>query len=696
MSPDDPPEQGGACGPDLPQPPTMAPAPPSPAALLPGGGRMGALMRTHDWSSSPLGPPAAWPQSLLSVTRLLLNSKFPMFVAWGGALGFLYNDAYAEILGTKHPEALGRAFRDIWSEIWPDISPLVESALAGEATYSENLPLTMNRRGFQEETWFTFSYSPLHDDDGRVAGMFCAVAETTGQVLAETRLRKLNETLEEQVARRVAERDLLWTLSQDMLARADYAGMMSAVSPAWRQVLGWSETELLSRGYATYMHPDDLSPTLAAIEEMRRTGTPARFENRIATRGGDWKHIEWTVAPEPDGANFIAVGRDVSDARAREAELAAAQDALRQSQKMEAFGQLTGGVAHDFNNLLTPIVATLDRLERLGIGEARERRLIAGASQSAERARILVQRLLAFARRQPLSPMPVDVGKLVREMASLVASTIGPQIRVATDASEAVPWAKADANQLEMAILNLAVNARDAMPEGGVLRIAAARASHRDAPSGALRPGAYVRLTVADTGSGMDAATLARATEPFFSTKGVGRGTGLGLSMAHGLASQLGGTLTLQSRPGQGTTVDLWLPQAAPAPAEQASPSGPKIRGRSLTVLLVDDEEAVRNSTADMLAGLGHRVVEAGSAEDALRAVGGRSDIDAVVTDHLMPGMTGAALARRLRQTHPRLPILLVSGYAEDAPLAVDLPRLTKPFREDELAASLAELADWD
>jgi PAS domain S-box-containing protein len=660
--------------------------------FLPGGGQTGALMRSHDWSRSPLGAPENWSQSLLSVTRLLLNSKFPMFVAWGDELGFLYNDAYAEILGAKHPSALGRPFREIWAEIWPDISPLIDAALSGQPTYSENLPLVMNRKGFDEQTWFTFSYSPVHDDDGRVAGMFCAVAETTGQVLAESRLRKLNETLGEQVAMRVAERDELWNLSQDMLARADYAGMMSAVSPAWREVLGWSEAELLSRGYATFMHPDDMPRTLAALERMGRTAKPTRFENRIATRDGGWKNIEWTVTPELNGANFIAVGRDVTTTREQEAELAAAQEALRQSQKMEAMGQLTGGVAHDFNNLLTPIVGALDMLQRRGIGGPRDQRLISGAAQSAERARVLVQRLLAFARRQPLSPVPVDVARLVRDIADLVSSTIGPQIRVTVDAPDDLPWASADANQLEMAILNLAVNARDAMPGGGSLTISASSATDRDSPAAALRPGAYVRLTVADTGGGMDEVTLARAAEPFFSTKGVGRGTGLGLSMVHGLASQLGGALTISSQPGRGTAVELWLPQTAAARTHETPPMVVEVQDGSRNVLLIDDEEIVRLSTADMLNDLGYRVVEAASATEALQVIGERADIDLVITDHLMAGMTGADLAYALRRSHPELPVLVVSGYAEEGGIAADLARLTKPFRQDELAASLAAL----
>ncbi len=510
---------------------------------------------------------------------------------------------------------------------------------------------------------------------------------------SEARLRELNETLELQVEARAAERDRLWNLSQDMLARADYGGMMSAVSPAWTLVLGWSERELLSNGYATFMHPDDAQSTLAAIANMQNTGQPTRFENRISTRDGGWKPIEWTVAPEPDGVNFIAVGRDLSHTKARERELARAQDALRQSQKMEAMGQLTGGVAHDFNNLLTPIVGSLDMLQRKGIGSEREQRLIAGAAQSAERARTLVQRLLAFARRQPLQAISVDVAALVANMGDLVESTTGPQIRVSVDVAENLPPARADPNQLEMALLNLSVNARDAMPDGGTLRITVNTELVGSGHRSQLASGTYIRLSVADTGIGMDEATLARAIEPFFSTKGIGKGTGLGLSSVHGLASQLGGALTIQSRPGLGTNVELWLPVSTEA-ADQASyvcrhEEDAADRG---VALLVDDEELVRMSTADMLSDLGFAVIETSSAEAAMQEIKHNRAINVVVTDHLMPGMTGTELARHVQHIRPELPVLLVSGYADIAGVDADRPRLTKPFRKDELATTLLAL----
>lgn len=510
---------------------------------------------------------------------------------------------------------------------------------------------------------------------------------------SEARLRELNETLEIQVEARSAERDRLWNLSQDILTRADYNGMMSAVSPAWTRVLGWAENELLARGYATFMHPEDAPPTLAAIERMAKTGRPARFENRISTRDGGWKYIEWTVAPEPDGVNFIAVGRDLSHAKAREAELARAQDALRQSQKMEAMGQLTGGVAHDFNNLLTPIVGSLDLLQRKAIGGEREQRLIAAAAQSAERARTLVQRLLAFARRQPLQAVSVDVAALVAGMGDLIESTTGPQIKVLVEVAEHLPPARADPNQLEMALLNLSVNARDAMQDGGVLRMTASVEAVSTGHRSRLASGTYMCLTVEDTGTGMDEATLARAVEPFFSTKGIGKGTGLGLSSAHGLASQLGGALTIQSQLGVGTKIELWLPisdeVADQASSIRRSDGGNGIRG---IALLVDDEELVRLSTADMLLDLGFTVLEASSAEDAVHMLEQGQPVDVIVTDHLMPGMTGTELARYVQNTRPEVPVLLVSGYADIEGVDADRARLAKPFRKDELAATLLAL----
>ncbi|KPB35300.1 Two-component sensor histidine kinase [Pseudomonas syringae pv. maculicola] len=466
------------------------------------------------------------------------------------------------------------------------------------------------------------------------------------------------------------------------------------------------------------LHPEDRDATidafLAAADPERR----ALYEVDYRTVGREDGIVRWIAAKGRGVFNAAGVclrvtgtaieitARKAAEEELRElndtlerrivqaiAEREEVQQTLRQSQKMEAMGQLTGGVAHDFNNLLTPIVGTLDLLLRRGVGGDREQRLISGAMQSAERAKTLVQRLLAFARRQPLQTVPVDVAKLLSDMGDLVARTAGPKIKVVVDAPENLPAAIADQNQLEMAVLNLSVNARDAMIGGGTLCISAGTVLVGDGHRSKLPKGEYLCLTVADTGTGMDAATLGRAVEPFFSTKGVGKGTGLGLSMVHGLASQLNGALTIQSSPGFGTKVELWLPRSMTVPAAAlhiVEASEPQLtRG---IALLVDDEELVRASTCYMLAELGYRVIEAGSGEEAMQLIANGQAFDLLITDHLMPGINGTDLARVVRSSRPGTAVLLVSGYAEREGLDPDLPRLTKPFRKSELAACLAPL----
>ena len=377
---------------------------------------------------------------------------------------------------------------------------------------------------------------------------------------------------------------------------------------------------------------------------------------------------------------------------ARTEELLKAQEALRQSQKLEAMGQLTGGIAHDFNNLLTPIIANLDLLHR-GAPSAREARLIDGALKSADSAQILVQRLLAFARRQALQPARVDVATLVRGMADLIRRTLGPRIRIVLELAPDLAPAHADPNQLEMAILNLAVNARDAMPGGGTLTIRAENEPPSADHPAALAAGAYVRLSIADTGFGMDEKTCERAVEPFFSTKGLGKGTGLGLSMVDGLASQMGGAFRISSRVGQGTSATLWLPVWDGPEAEVDVTLETLPPSAALGVaLVVDDHDLVRVSTAELLHELGYEVVEASSGEEAAELVERGLHADLLVTDHLMPGMSGVDLARLIRMRSPRTRILLVSGYSDPAGIPPGIPCLTKPFRKAQLQEQIARL----
>jgi PAS domain S-box-containing protein len=520
------------------------------------------------------------------------------------------------------------------------------------------------------------------------------VAERTRMAVersrAEHEVQALTVSLERLVEERTAERDRVWQNSRDLIVIVGADGIFRGISPSWRNILGHDPSDVIGRSFVDFVWSDDAVAARHGLDTALADRDLTNFETRFTHRDGTPRAISWHTATE--GNLVYAFGRDVTEERRRQAELAAVQEALRQSQKLEAMGQLIGGVAHDFNNLLTPIVGSLDLLQNRRVGDDRTRWLIDGALRSAERAQALVQRLLTFARRQPLSFAAVDVAEVVNEMTALLTSTAGPQIDLAVDIASPLPPANADVNQLEMALLNLAVNARDAMPEGGTLtirvKVERVGAGHR----AELPPGIYVLIAVIDTGVGMDETTLRRATEPFFSTKGVGRGTGLGLSMVHGLAAQLGGALTLASKPGKGTTVELWLPVAAAA--AEALPRGGDIEpiDGGGTVLLIDDEELVRAATAGMLADLGYVVIEASNADEARRLLQDGLHIDLLVTDHLMPGMTGTDFARELRSRDAAIPVLVITGYADGDRIGPDFPRLTKPFRHAELSERVAEL----
>ena len=377
------------------------------------------------------------------------------------------------------------------------------------------------------------------------------------------------------------------------------------------------------------------------------------------------------------------------------AEREAALAQLHEMQKLETLGQLTGGVAHDFNNLLTPIIGSLDLLRRRHGEDAREARLIDGALAAADRARVLVSRLLAFGRRQMLQPRAVDIAALVGDATEIITRTIGPQIPVRVEVPSGLPAARADPNQLELALLNLAVNARDAMPGGGQLTIAAEAVTVREAEPD-LAPGSYVRLSVADSGIGMTEEVRRRAIEPFYTTKGVGKGTGLGLSMVHGFVAQLGGALRLQSAPGQGTRVEMWLPRAVETDTEVVSggEAAATATERSATLLLVDDDDLVRAGTAEMLRAIGYTIIEATGGAEALTILRADPSVNALVTDFLMAGMTGGDLLVAARHVRPGLPALVVTGYAESETLRLDAPLLAKPYGADELAAAVAAVLE--
>ncbi|GAA4010176.1 hypothetical protein GCM10022280_04210 [Sphingomonas swuensis] len=460
------------------------------------------------------------------------------------------------------------------------------------------------------------------------------------------------------------------------------------------------------------MVPEEAEGWVRLYRDVLLTGTPIRFERELeATR----RHLELAAfRVDPTSRNEVAViFQDVTARKRAEAELVtlnqtlegrvadavaereAALSQLHEAQKLETIGQLTGGVAHDINNLLTPITGALDLLNRrYGADDPRSARLLDGALQSAERAKILVSRLLGFARRQALETRAIDPAALLEGMRDLVVSSIGPSVELRLVLGRDLPPALTDPNQLELAVLNLCVNGRDAMNGVGTLTLSAEHSVVGPNHNDKLRPGEYIRISVIDTGEGMDSKTLARAVEPFFSTKGIGKGTGLGLSMVHGLAAQLGGAFELTSAVGRGTRADLYLPVAqTDAQPLSIARSDSVAAIRKLKVLLVDDEDLVRAGTAEMLRDIGHEVHEASGGSQALGILASGLAADVIVTDYMMPRMNGAEFATRVHQQSPAMPVLVVTGYA-GGDLDLDLPQLAKPFRQADLAAAINRLVE--
>ncbi|HEY0112423.1 MAG TPA: PAS domain S-box protein [Allosphingosinicella sp.] len=813
--------------------------------FLADGGEMGARLRSFDWSRSPLGSPETWPQALKTAVGILLSTKFPMFIAWGPELRFIYNDAYAEILGGKHPAALGHAFEDIWAEIWQDIRPIAERAVAGEASFYENLPLTLTRKGLPEQAWFTFSYSPLKDEAAGARGMLCTVVETTATVLAERermgeaeRLRQLFDRAPGFIAvlrgpehvfemtnsaylQLVGHRDLVGKSVREALPEVEGQGFFelldevyrtgepftgrsmaiglqrepgaaveerhvdfvfqpirdpggqiggifaqgsdvterheaelalreseerfrliadsapvpmwvtrldrkrSFVNRAYVDFLGISYEEAVDFDWRTIIHPDDAPRILA--ESVAGEASLKRFELVGRYRaGGEWRWLRSVSQPRwgshGEHVGFIGVAHDITELKVAEAALREAnetlerrvsertadlsaaldrlqaevgerlraEEALRQAQKMEAVGQLTGGIAHDFNNLLTPIMGGLE-LIAARVDEPRLKRIAETALESTRRGAKLTGQLLAFSRIQRISMAPVAVNEVIEGMQRLLRHTLGGAVRIETRLDPDTGCGRCDANQLENAILNLAINARDAMAEGGTLTICTSRVSlEQEADHEA---GEFVQITVADDGAGMTPEVLARAAEPFFSTKPLGKGTGLGLAQVYGIVQQAGGTLRIRSRPGEGTQVDIFLPAVEglpPGKREAAPDQQPAMAGvAGATILVVDDDTDVRGFLSESLEGMGCRVVAAASGREGLEALR-KARPDLVLMDYAMPGMTGAEAAAEARRLHPGLPIVFVTGYAEseqlEAALGRDVPLLRKPFTLADLA----------
>lgn len=925
-----------------------------------GGGVVGARIRAHDWASSPLGPHEAWPKSLLNTLDLMLASPHAMFLSWGPEQICFFNDAYRPVLGARDETALGMKFPDLWPELWDELEPFVRKALAGEASRFEDHPLTMTRYGHDEQTWWTFSYSPVRDDDGRIAGMFCVTMETTQKVLLERqrldemqrfqdlfeqspsfvaalegpehrfylanpayrrligdrdvvgltvrealpelagqgfyelldevyrtgepysgfsvpvtlqhpgeaepqqryldfvyqpirnvagqvqaifvqgtdvtagrgvldalrqselrleraqqaggvgifsldiadstlhgsaefcrifglaecqgvhageieklvvaedaalassdarrrdasapldveyRIRRadtgevrwiarkaeyecdeagtpvrlvgvvqditerraaqrkleetaaaladLNATLEHQVEERTRERDRAWKYSQDLQLVTSAEGIFSAANEAWTAILGWRPEEVVGRHHLDFIHPED-HPSGEANLDVAANGELPVSEIRMLHKDGTYRWISWVAAPA-DGVIY-ASGRHITAEKEAAAQLAAAQEQLRQSQKLEAVGQLTGGVAHDFNNLLTIIRSAVDLMRRRDLPEERRSRYVDAIAETVDRASKLTGQLLAFARRQPLKPEVFDVGRQVASVVDLVRPLVGARMDIRVDLPETPCLAHADVGQFETALVNLAVNARDAMDQEGLITIRVRLADALPAARGLpRRPGEFVAVSVIDAGGGIETDKLEAIFEPFYTTKEVGKGTGLGLSQVFGFAQQSDGEIEVWSAPGQGAVFTLYLRRAEAGAAPEprlAQPYEARVHGSR--VLVVEDNEAVGQFSTEMLHDLGYVTTWVSNAAEALDRLAETSGaFDLVFSDVIMPGMNGVDLARTVRDRYPTLPVVLTSGYsnvlAEEHHDGFEL--IKKPYSVEELAKVMRKAA---
>ena len=573
-------------------------------------------------------------------------------------------------------------------------------ALATGETYEAEFRI---RRTDGIYRWHIARALPIRSSNNGPSRWIGTNTDIEDQKVAVAALANLNANLEEQVALRTADRDRVWRNSQDLLVIVDESGTFRDVSPSVTRLLGWQPEEMVGRHLAHFVLPEDSRSTESALRKAI-VGALRDYENRYRHKDGGFRWLSWVAAPEE--GTVYAAGRDITVERAAAEELARTQDALRQSQKMEAVGQLTGGIAHDFNNMLAVVLGSLDLLKRrLGGEDARNSRYLDAAVDGARRAALLTQRLLAFSRQQPLRPEPADLNRVVTGMADLLRGSLGTDIRLETVLGGGLWQTHVDVNQFENVILNLVVNGRDAMPEGGRLTVETQNAYLDDryaANEPGLSAGQYVLLAVTDTGSGMPAEVIAKAFDPFFTTKGIGKGTGLGLSQVYGFIKQSGGHVRIYSEQGLGTTVKIYLPRmmtdrkdTAIAADAADFPQGDFHE----VVLVVEDEPAVRQFSCDALMELGYRVLEADGAASALAILDGRTDIQLLFTDIVMPDTNGRRLADEAVKRQPGLKVLFTTGYTRNAVvhngiLDPGVALIGKPFTIEELAAKVREVLD--
>lgn len=599
-----------------------------------------------------------------------------------------FNGRFYDYTGASDDELANGAWKTV---IHPD--DLDETAEAWKQAVENGtifeFEFRLRRKSDQAYRWFLSKGVPIHDSEGKVIRWIGTNTDIHDQNVAALELEAMNAHLEERVVERTRERDRMWRLSTDLMIVIDAKGLIAAANPAWKALLSWDETDLAGTHVVQLLHPDEK-------ESIRLSGTgdgvgPSRHENRIRHKDGSFRWISWTVVS--DEGYVHAIGRDITAEREAAHALLQAEEALRQSQKMEAVGQLTGGIAHDFNNLLTGVIGSLD-LIRTRIAQDRGdqiARYIEAALSSAKRAAALTHRLLAFSRRQPLDPKPVDANMLIGSMAELLRGTAKERIEIAERFARKIWLTHCDANQLENAVLNLVINARDAMPDGGRIVIETANLSIDDewtAMHHGMDLGQYVALSVADNGSGMSRDVIEKAFEPFFTTKPLGQGTGLGLSMVYGFVKQSSGHVRIQSELGRGTTVTIYLPRYVGADLPKCEAAGlpdENFATAGATLLVVEDEPVVRDLVVEMLQEMGYHVLSAADGVEGLKILQTPVPIDLLLTDVGLPGLNGRQLADAALERRPHLKVLFMTGYVEnsllrDGFLGPDMEVIAKPL----------------
>lgn len=688
-------------------------------------GEMAERIRHHDWSDSPLGPLEQWPDVLKTTVALSLASRFPQAIVWGSELITLYNDAFVTILGNK-PEGLGRRFDEIWREAWSNISPIADAAFDGQATYIENFALVIERGGGPEQAYFTFCYSPIRDQFGKVVGILDTVTETTSTVFMTQRLAVLDaignavaNATDPQAIMASTTRILAAHLGLSNCAYADMdededgftirgdwarAGSPSIVGHYRLADFGRMAVTHLRAGKPLVVNDNlaELAPEEAAtfqaigiaatvcvplIKGGRLTALMA-IHDKVPRRWSahdlallmevterSWAHIERARADAAvrEGLAALAQLNATLEERVEErtARLQQTEAALRQSQKLEAIGQLTGGVAHDFNNLLTIIRSSVDFLRMPNLSSERRDRYMTAVSETVERASKLTSQLLAFARRQPLKPEIIDVGKQVQSLGDMLETVTGARIQVKVQLCDRPCYIRADLSQFETALINMALNARDAMHGQGTLVLRLDCGGGMPPIRGHAGAGqAFAAIALADTGTGIATPVLEHIFEPFFTTKEVGKGTGLGLSQVFGFAKQSGGNVDVSTVEGAGTVFTLYLPEVEAgkvlAPSIDATAHRVLDQGKR-RILIVEDNLEVGHFARQILQDLGYETAWATNAEEALIMVGpDATAFDAVFSDVVMPGIGGIALARKLRELRQELPVILTSGYSEE------------------------------